>query len=319
MHLHRIIVSIALLLTLAAWSRAEEEQRPEYNPPAGLSGTLSIVGSDTMGGLLKLWAASFESAHPDVDVTVQTRGSATAPPALIDGSAAIAAMSRPMSEREIAEFAARHGHPPHRIRAAVDALAIYVHRSNPIERLSLDQLRRIYADASRELTWGDVGVTGDWAGRRINAYGRNRMSGTHEFFAAAVLDGKGYKPTVTEKPGSAAVVQAVADDVNGIGYAGIGFATVEVRAVPIVTDSGAACPPTAEHVYAGEYPLTRTLYLYIDPARADAARPLIRSFLHLVLSAQGQQAVRRHGYFPAPTAWSRDDLAPLAAPSADSD
>ena len=192
-----------------------------------------------MNNLMTLWAETFRKFYPNVKVQVEGKGSSTAPPALIAGTAQFGPMSRQMRSTEIDQFQQRYGYKPTEIRTSYDALAVYVHRDNPIKQLSLAQVEAIFGKSRRRgfkqnvTTWGQLGLTGEWASRPISIYGRNSASGTYGFFKEHVLKNGDYKDTVKEQPGSASVVQGITEDRYGIGYSGSGYRTSGVRAVPL--------------------------------------------------------------------------------------
>jgi phosphate transport system substrate-binding protein len=153
-------------------------------------------------------------------------------------------MSREMKADESNKFEQKFGYKPTVVRVALDALAVYVHKDNPIQSLTLQQVDAIFSSTRKSgapsdiTTWGQLGLTGEWAGKAISLYGRNSASGTYGYFKEHALAKGDYKATVKEQPGSAAVVQGVSADLGGIGYSGIGYKTSEVRAVPIVGKDG---------------------------------------------------------------------------------
>jgi phosphate transport system substrate-binding protein len=250
-----------------------------------------------------------------VKIEIEGKGSSTAPPALVAGTAQFGPMSRPMKGAEIDAFEKKFGYKPSAIRSAVDALAVFVHKDNPIQCLTLQQLDQVFSKtrkgggAKDAATWGDVGLTGEWASKPISLYGRNSASGTYGYFKEVALFNGDYKDSVKEQPGSSTVVQGVASDKFAIGYSGIGYKTADVRIVPLSAKPGAKCfDGNAENAYSGDYPLARFLYIYtninpnekLDPARAE--------FIKYVYSKQGQQAVVKDGFFPVPAAIADTDL-----------
>ncbi len=276
---------------------------PSYSPVQGVSGSLTSIGSDTLNNLMTLWAEGFRSHYPNVQVQIQGAGSGTAPPALVQGTAQFGPMSRQMRGTEIEEFEARYGYPPIPIRGAIDALGVFVHKDNPLECLSLQQVDAIFsstrnggADAAIN-TWGDVGMTGEWASRPIALYGRNSASGTYGYFKEVALFDGDYRPEVREQPGSSTVIQGVASDIGGIGYSGIGYGTADVRAVQLSLD-GDCFDATGENAASGDYPLARFLYIYVNKNPNEALEPLRGEFIRYVYSQQGQEAVMRAGFFP---------------------
>ena len=279
-----------------------------YVPVSGISGNLNSVGSDTLNNLMTYWADAFWKVYPNVKIQVEGKGSATAPPALTQGTAQLGPMSRTMKSEEEDAFEAKHGFRPTRIDVAVDCLAVYVHKDNPIHGFTLAQLDCIFSKTRKSgyrdiATWGDVGLTGDWATLPMSIYGRNSASGTYLYFKEHVLEKGDYKDTVKEQPGSAAVVNGVANDRGGIGYSGIGYKTSEVRAVALAkTDKDKLVEPTFDNALSGSYPLGRMLYIYVAKKPGEPLSPLTKEFLKFVLSKEGQEIVVKDGYGPLPAA-----------------
>ena len=292
---------------------------PAYQKTSGVSGGLSSIGSDTMNNLMTFWAESFRKFYQNVKIQVEGKGSSTAPPALISGTAQFGPMSRQMRSTEIDQFRQKHGYPPTEIRTSYDALAVYVHRDNPIKQLSLAQVEAIFGKSRRRgykqnvTTWGQLGLTGDWANRPIGLYGRNSASGTYGFFKEHVLMNGDYKDTVKEQPGSASVVQGITEDRFGIGYSGIGYRTSGVRAVPLSEkETGPFFEGTYDEVTSGKYPLSRFLYLYVNKNPSKPLDPLQLEFLKLILSKEGQESVVKDGYMPLTAAQVKEELAKIS-------
>lgn len=281
---------------------------PVYETASGVSGNLSSVGSDTLANLMTLWAEDFKRHYPNVNIQIQAAGSSTAPPALTEGTSSIGPMSRKMKDKELAAFEARFGYKPTAVPVAIDALAVYVHKDNPIAGLTIPQVDAIFSSTAKcgsdalVKRWGDVGLSGAWAKRDIQLFGRNSVSGTYGYFKKKALCKGDFKNTVNEQPGSASVVQSVATSINGIGYSGIGYKTSSVRAVPLSKKPGQpAVAATPENAVSGDYPLSRYLYVYVNKAPNKPLSPLQREFLKSVLSKSGQQVVVKDGYIPLPT------------------
>ncbi len=291
---------------------------PAYKAVSGVSGNLSSVGSDTLNNLMTLWAERFNKFYPNVKIQVEGKGSSTAPPALIAGTAQIGPMSRPMKNTETDAFEKKFGYKPTPIRTTVDALAVFVHKDNPIKCLTLAQVDAVFSKSRRAgykdniKTWGQLGLTGDWANRPISLFGRNSASGTYGFFKDHALKNGDYKDEVKEQPGSASVVQGVAVDRYAIGYSGIGYATADVRAVALAEKDGSACTDaTAANAFSGKYPLSRFLFVYINRAPGKRLDPLTREFVGLILSKEGQEVVIKDGYFPIPHSVAKEELSKL--------
>lgn len=288
-----------------------------YNPVSGVSGNLNSIGSDTLNNLMTLWAEGFRAIYPNVNIQIEGKGSSTAPVALIEGTAQLGPMSRPMKGSEIDAFEKKFGYKPTEIRVAIDALAVYVHRENPIEGLTMQQVDSIFsstykAGGSPVETWQQLGLAGEWAGRPLSLYGRNSASGTYGFFRDVALRGGDYKTTVKEQPGSSAVVQGVASDLGGIGYSGIGYRTSGVRPVALAGDDGVMYEPNVENCVSGDYPLARFLYVYVNKNPNRSMDTLTNEFLKFVVSKAGQEVVVRDGYFPIPVEVSDEVLGDLS-------
>jgi len=315
---------LALAITLAISSPAlagpvEVDARiPAYAKTSGVSGNLDSIGSDTLNNLMTFWSEGFRREYPNVRIQVEGKGSSTAPPALIAGTAQVGPMSRAMKATEIDAFEREFGYPPTEIRVAVDALAVYLHKDNPLENLTLDQVDALFSKTRRcgaaaELsTWSDLGLGGAWDNKPVRLYGRNSASGTYGYFKNVALCGGDYKDTVKEQPGSASVVQGVTEDLYGVGYSGIGYRTSGVKAVAIAKKEGGVYGTVdPEDVYAGKYPLARFLYVYVNKPPNSPADPLMREFIRYVLSREGQEIVVKDGYLPLGFEIAQRELAKL--------
>jgi phosphate transport system substrate-binding protein len=306
----------ALLSAPALAEVSVDPNLPSYEAVSGVSGNLVSIGSDTLNNQMTLWSEGFRGFYPNVAIQIQGAGSGTAPPALVEGTAQFGPMSRPMRGTEIEEFEARFGYPPTAMRGAIDALAVFVHKDNPIECLSLQQVDAIFsstraggADAAIQ-TWGDAGLTGEWADRPIAMYGRNSASGTYGYFKDVALFGGDYSAEVREQPGSSTVIQGVAADVNGIGYSGVGYGTADVRAIALSAEPGGECFfPTGDDASSGDYPIARFLYIYINSDPNTPLEPLRAEFIRYVYSQEGQADVMRAGFFPVNKFVADQDLA----------
>jgi len=286
-----------------------------YKAVSGVSGNLTSIGSDTLNNLMTLWAESFNKFYPNAKIQIEGKGSSTAPPALIAGTAQLGPMSRAMKGTEVDQFEKKYGYKPLAVRTSVDALAVFVNKDNPIKCLTLAQADAMFSKSRRWgykediKTWGQLGLTGEWAARPISLYGRNSASGTYGFFKEHTLKNGDYKDEVKEQPGSASVVQGVTVDRFAAGYSGIGYATAGVRAVPLAEKDGAKCfEADPDNAYSGSYPLARFLYVYVNKAPGKALDPLTREFVKLVLSKEGQEVVVKDGYFPIPASIVKEEL-----------
>lgn len=278
---------------------------PAYQPVSGVTGNLNSIGSDTLNNLMTYWAEGFKALYPNVNIQIEGKGSSTAPPALVTGTAQLGPMSRSMKPTEIDAFEKKFGYKPTEVKVALDALAVFVHKDNPIQGLTLTQVDSIFSTTRKQggpeiTTWGDLGLTGTWKTKPISLYGRNSASGTYGFFKETVLNKGDFKASVKEQPGSSAVVQGVASDLGSIGYSGIGYKTSGVKVVPLGEAAGAYSEPTLENALSKKYPLARFLYIYVNKKPGTSLDPLTREFLKFVQSKQGQQIVVKDGYFPLP-------------------
>jgi phosphate transport system substrate-binding protein len=286
-----------------------------YQKTSGVSGSLNSIGSDTLNNLMTLWAEGFRKQYPNVRIQIEGKGSSTAPPALISGTAQLGPMSRTMKAEEIDAFEKKFGYKPTAIRVAVDALAVYVNKDNPIDQLTMQQVDAIFSKTRKcggkdISTWGQLGLSGDWS-KPISLYGRNSASGTYGYFKEHALCKGDYRDTVKEQPGSASVVQGVTEDRAGIGYSGIGYKTSGVRAVPLAAKAGGPFygTDTVDHVYSGDYPLARYLYVYLNKAPNRPLDPLVAEFVKYVLARDGQEVVVKDGYLPLKATISAEEKA----------
>jgi phosphate transport system substrate-binding protein len=318
MGMRTIVAAVAGVLLLGGTVAAQVQVDPglaSYKPVSGVSGNLSSVGSDSLNNLMTFWAELFAKYYPNAKVQIEGKGSSTAPPALISGTAQLGPMSREMKGSEVDQFEKKYGYKPTGLRTSVDALAVFVNKDNPIKCLSLAQADAVFSKSRRRgakddvTTWGQLGLTGEWASKPISLYGRNSASGTYGFFKEHTLKNGDYKDSVKEQPGSASVVQGVTVDRFAVGYSGIGYATAGVRAVPLTEKEGTACvEATADNAYNGTYPLARFLYVYINRAPGKPLDPLTRELARLMFSKEGQEAVVKDGYFPIPANVAKEEL-----------
>ena len=309
MKVQQFVLALGLTAGLSVVAQAAVDAGiPQYQKTSGISGNLSSVGSDTLANLMTFWSESYKKEYPNVNIQIQAAGSSTAPPALTQGTSNFGPMSRSMKDDEIATFEKKYGYKPTAVPVAVDALAVFVHKDNPIKGLSMPMVDAIFSSTrkcgyEKEVKkWGDAGLTGAWAGRDLQLYGRNSVSGTYGYFKEHALCKGDFKTNVNEQPGSAAVVQSVSTSLNGIGYSGIGYMTSSVKALPLKNDSGDFVMPTPQNALSGKYPLARFLYVYVNKNPKKPLSPLEAEFFKLVLSKQGQELVEKDGCIPLPAA-----------------
>jgi len=317
----KIVVTAAILALSAASVQAApthvDAKIKKYAPTSGVAGNLNSIGSDSLNNLMTYWAEGFKKKYPNVNLQIEGKGSSTAPPALIAGTAQLGPMSREMKSSELEEFQKKYGYKPTKIGVALDSLAVFVNKDNPVKSLSLDQVDAIFSKTRKSghaeiTTWGQVGVSGKLANMPISLYGRNSASGTYGYFKEHALKKGDFKNIVKEQPGSASVVEGVAKDIAAVGYSGIGYATSGVRAVPLsVKDGSTAAEATYANVLNGKYPMSRMLYIYVAKKPGQPLPKVTEEFLKYVLSKEGQEVVVKDGYDPLTAKLVDDQLKAL--------
>jgi phosphate transport system substrate-binding protein len=312
MRLKTLMPAVCLLLALPGAHSAMADAKfdpklPDYSRVSGVSGNLSSVGSDTLANLMTLWAEEYKRHYPNVNIQIQAAGSSTAPPALTEGTSNLGPMSRKMKGKEIQAFEKKFGYKPTAIPVAIDALAVYVHKDNPVKGMSIAEVDAMFSSTRKcghnenISRWGQLGLSGAWKNRDIQVYGRNSVSGTYGYFKKKGLCKGDFKGNVNEQPGSASVVQSVSSSINGIGYSGIGYKTSGVKAVSLAKKPGGDfVSATAENAITGKYPLSRYLYVYVNKHPNRPLQPLELEFIKMVLSKTGQEVVIKDGYIPLP-------------------
>lgn len=313
-----LVAASAVTATTANAAAEVDPKLPTYQKASGVSGNLSSVGSDTLANLMTLWAEEYKRTYPNVNIQIQAAGSSTAPPALTEGTANLGPMSRKMKDKELEAFENRFGYKPVPVPVAIDALAVFVHKDNPIKGLSIEQVDAIFSSTRKcgapgeAKKWGDLGLTGSWANRDIQLYGRNSVSGTYGYFKKKALCKGDFKNSVNEQPGSASVVQSVSTSINAIGYSGMGYKTSSVRAVPLAKKEGQPYyEANNDNAISGKFPLSRFLYVYVNKKPNQPLQPLEREFIKMVMSKQGQEVVVKDGYVPLPAAVAEKTLKAL--------
>ncbi len=314
------LASFAMLVggnSVVAQAGKVDPSIPGYSKVSGVSGNVNSIGSDTLNNLMTFWAEGFKKQYPNVRIQIEGKGSSTAPPALIAGTAQLGPMSREMKAEEIDQFEKKYGFKPTPIRVALDGIAVYVNKDNPLKELTLQQVDAVFSKnrscgaKKNPAKWGDLGLTGEWANQPISIYGRNSASGTYGYFKEVALCKGDYKDTVKEQPGSASVVQGVSSDRFGIGYSGIGYKTSGVKALRLGKTANAMFGDEAENVYSGKYPISRYLYVYINQAPNKPLDPMVREFVKYILSQEGQQNVVKDGFLPLTAPVAKQEIAKL--------
>lgn len=305
-------IYLAMTVTAYAWTAKVDGNIRKYIPVAGVSGVLNSTGPDTLNNLMASLAEKFQTIYPGVIIQIKGGGSST--PALIAGTSQIVTMSREMNTSEISRFQATYGYKPSKIGIALDSLVIYVNKDNPIKRLSLEEADAIYSVTRWRgfpeiTTWGQLGLTGDLGAMPFSLYGHDSASGTYEYFKEHVLGNGSFKATVKELVGSALIVEAVANNINAIGYSSIGYATSRVRAVPLSTKKGGpVAKANYQNTLEGTYPLARMLYIYVNKKPGNQLPRVVEEFLKFILSQEGQSVVARSGFYPLTSQLNENQL-----------
>ncbi len=314
--------TLSLLVAGTAFAQAVkvDSKLSTYKTVSGISGNLSSVGSDSLNNLMTFWVEGFNKKYPSVKIQVEGKGSATAPPALIEGTAQLGPMSREMKAEEIDKFEKKYGYKPTKLAVAIDTLAVFVHKDNPLKSISMTEIDAVFSKSRKGghptdiKVWGNLGLKGAWANLPISLYGRNSASGTYGYFKEHALFKGDYKDAVKEQPGSSSVVQSIGSDKQGIGYSGIGYATSGVKALPVGDPkkyNGEAFAPTYENALNGKYPIARYLYIYVNHNPKKPFDPLVKEFLKFALSKEGQEIVVKDGYLPLTAKMELDELKKL--------
>ncbi len=298
-HFNAVLFGMVLC---GVYSPAFSNTLPDYQKMAPLSGSITSIGSDSLAGVFSLWGEAFKTYYPNVNVQVQASGSSTAAPALTQGMAQFGPMSRPMRLKELKAFEAEYGYKPTQLKVAIDAIGIFVHKDNPLQGVSFQQIDAIFSATLRcggnkpLHSWAELGLQTDWSTRRFQLFGRNSVSGTYGYFKQAVLCGGDFKERVNELPGAASVVQSVASSINAIGYSGVGYGVSGAKMLPVAERGSRYITANRETILSGEYPLSRYLYIYINKHPAKALSLLEKEFIRFIYSKQGQQIVEKEGY-----------------------
>lgn len=302
----RRLALAALATAGGAAAQAVDTDLPGYDRVNKLAGTVKAAGSSTVAALLKPVTDRFAALQPEVAYDISGAGSSTALAALLESPEALGLLSRAMNARERERFASRWGRAPLELKIAVDAVAVYVFKANPVPALGLRELRRAFGrDPDAAERWGELGATGDWAARPLVRYGLEAGRGAHELVRELVLEGSDFAASLTVEPVSTSVVQGVATQPGGIGYASVYFRTARTRVLPIL-HRGQAVEPSADNARAGHYPLARFLYVI-----ANQPPPAAQQVLRYLLSRGGQEAVAAQGFYPLDAALARQGLAAL--------
>jgi phosphate transport system substrate-binding protein len=306
---------------------------PDYKPSGQLTGTIRSIGADTMEEVTKSWLQTFQKYHPGLKFTMEAKASGTAGPALTDATADVGPVAREMLPAEEEAFIKRWGYKPTAFRVATGsyrtpgkthAITFYVHKDNPIGKLTFADLDAIFSTTRKHghtpvTTWGDLGLKGEWADKKISLWGLIRPNGIAHYVQENVMDGGDFKDGINERttvgslPALDAIVQGIEKDRYGIGYSGFSNATPGVKAIALAADArGPYYQGTFDEVVSHEYPLSRFVYVYVNKAPGKKLDPTVREYLSFILSKEGQQAVVQEGIFlPLPADMLRKERAKL--------
>ncbi len=346
----RLLTLIALFLFGALEAVSAEQSGPfaslmvdprleRYSPKSLVTGGFRIQGSDTMHALMRRLVLDFQARQPKISIDLKAGGSTKAITEFLEPpqpgrivikeerakQALLVSSSRALMDSEVKRFASQRGYEPLTVPLAVDAVALYVHKDNPLTGLTLAQADAIFSTARQRgykkdvVVWGDLALSNGWTTAPIQLYGRDRKSGTRAFFQEHVLNGGDFKPTMHEEPGAASVILALSRDQLGIGFSGIGLQASNVRIVPLAENENTPLiTPSPATVADQTYPLRRLLYLHFDKEPGSSLPPAVQEFLEFVKSREGQEAVMRAGFYPLPMdEVEKLSVALKAAPSSD--
>ena len=311
-HGAKLLAALAVLCTiLASGARvhAQAALDPQLSPyRAGLEpikGKLKLIGSETMSGIAGVWKDSFERFHPDVSVEISVKGSINAVNVVRDGEANFGLLSREVLAEEIKEFTDKKGYAPHLLVSSLERVAIYVHKDNPIQGLTLSQLDAIFSSSlkrgarAQARTWGDVGISGPMAAQPLACFTRSATTGSQVFFQEVVLLGGEFHKGVIPQEDNLEMVKNIAKTPNALGFAGATYELPGVKAVPIAAQEGGEffaidCVPSPK----GSYPLVRPMQLVVNLPPKAKLNPLEAEFIKYVFSRMGQEDVVKAGFTP---------------------
>jgi phosphate transport system substrate-binding protein len=290
------LTTSALALALALSGCGKGDSGGGGSAPAAVA--IQNKGSDTMVNVAQAWAEEYKKAAPDVDVEVSGGGSGVGIAALIKGTVDIANSSRNMKGEEIEQAKKNTGKEPKEIIVGFDALAVYVHKDNPLEEITEEQLAQIYEEGGSITKWSQLGVKLPGGSDEIIRVSRQSSSGTYEFFREHVLKKKDFKLGSRDMNGSKEVVELCATTPGAIGYSGMGYNEPgKVKMLKVAAKAGApSYPPTVENVLNKHYPLARSLLIYTLGEPADQ----VKNYIEWILGSAGQKVVAETGYVPLP-------------------
>lgn len=325
------LCALAALLPLAASAATLAAYRPQpvqLAPDASYvlpDGSIRIVGTEYVRSIVAELDALFARTHPGLRFTLQLRGTSTAIPALTHGVTLFAPMGREAGELELVPYKKIVGAAPLELRVAhasntsptlPTSLALYVNKANPIERLTLDQVARIFGSGQEggDITrWSQLGLAGEWAGRAIHPYGTPETGGFGAHMKRHVLGGASFAPAYEGAANTRAILERVEADAAGIGFASIGNTSPQLKMVTVSAGGGAWSGGSAADVVAGAYPFGRYLYFSLRRTPGKPLDPVAREYMRMVLSREGQAIIGAgtDGFLPLNAGEAAEELARL--------
>ena len=312
----QLIAMLSVFVGATAVSAQNAEQLPAYLRVASLKGTVVLSGSSAVATFARVWAVAFQRIYPGVAVNVVAKSSGAAAGDMTANPATVGMTSRAMNATERENYAKQHGEPPMEFRVAIDAVAVYVFKDNPLKSISIAQLERVFSatpknNASIE-RWSQLGLEGLWGQRPVTPIGFGSGRGAYEIMRELVLRGGDFNANVTAEPVSTSVVQAVGVDPGAIGYASVYYRTARTKVLPVESNPGELAYPTESDAAGGKYPLSRYLYLYLGTPRVSGTDAAAREFLRFILSEEGQGIARASGAFAIPPPLAHSQRAALS-------
>jgi len=313
--LPRILIATAAVLSTSATAPAQSIQYrskvsdtlPRYTPKVQVKGVLEVPGSDTLADVGDEWSRVFRRFHPEATVLYQPKVSKEAVKDLIDGTRSLILSARELTNEENQSFRTKFGYLPMRIPVCLDAIIVFVHKSNPISSLSMEQLDSIF---SKDLkggakeparTWGDLGVRGELSKRTINAYAREEGAAIRATFKTMVLLDGDYRPGIIPRNDFSALAESILTDPAGIAFGPMASWYTTNKILPLVPyQSNDARAPVQDQVTSSRYPMPRLFYAYVNRAPGKPLEPIVDEFTHLLLTREGQDVVADMGLFPGP-------------------
>ena len=286
----------------------DDRYRP-YRAVAGVGGDLRIEGSSALRKYVLLWSEALMATYKGVTVKSRFDGDGHAAAALADGGIDIAAMSREMTSAEEDTFRQSHGYAPTEVRVGVDVLAVFVNKDNPLDCLSMEQLRKAFSAPS--VTWGDLGAKGNWAAKPVTRLGYRSGSSEAGFFAAKVMGGQSFSSGVKTFDKSSEVVDRIGQDDGAIGYAPVGYRTGREKSLRLSVDGGKCILANQMNAYRRDFPVTRFLYMYVDRKPDAPLSAPLREFFTYAFSLDGQKDAALAGYYPLPYVYSGQEIEEL--------